>query len=236
MLLSLLVSTESFLGAPLNTTEMVVPVPFHHEGRVLLDTALAAANLRSAIPTSGFYTFAAKAAARANGIGKCPEYVGEDGREEMKSQLVLSVDYSRAALTMMLAVKEEGCLEYFRQEHHSDLGSAQSADEEHWTAIEGLLNDMRAAPADAIRSYPDVPRKVSQLVLPGDRIVDDRMLHVLKKVIGLDVMVETQYELKVGSRKGIDPVYSAVMSAAAVSKRRIDAGGWGDCMVSGNCK
>lgn len=142
----------------------------------------------------------------------------------MKSQLAFSVDYSSAALTM-LAVEDEGYLEYFRQEHRLDLGTAQSANEGRWAAIEGLLNDMKAAPTNAIRSCPSVPKEVSRLVLLGDRVIDGKMVNVLKKVIGMDVVVETQYEVKVGSRKGIDPVFSAVMSVATISKRRIDTGG-----------
>ncbi|KAI9874733.1 MAG: hypothetical protein M1830_009344 [Pleopsidium flavum] len=219
MLLALSASTEAYLGKRLNTSEIVVPLPLRDGARAYLDDALSAAQLSFAIPTSGSYTFAAQAAARANRIGNCLEYVGEEDRNHsamVEPQLVLVVDHSRAALTMALAVEEDGCLEYSRIEQFLDLGADQSAGEGYWATVKAHFKEINMAPANA---DPCVPRTVSRLVMTGDSVLNDSMVHLLEETIGPDLVRDAR------SRMELPPEYAAAIGAAVASKQRVNGEG-----------
>lgn len=212
MLLALRASTEAFLLKPLNSSDVVVPLSFKHDStRAFLDAALSAAQLSSAIPSSGSYTFAAQAAARANGIGNCLEYI----EEEAERQLVLIVDYSHSALTLTLAIEEDTCLLFSRTEHCHALGADLSVGEGYWAIVKALLKDINMAPPNA---DPRVPRSVSSLVMTGDSVLNDEMIRTLEETIGPELVRDARSRLEA-------PVFAAAIGAAVASKQRVN-GGW----------
>lgn len=61
-------------------------------------------------------------------------------------------------------------------------------------------------------------------VLIRDRVTDDKLLMILKEVLGSNIMDDAQTRSGVESRQGgiVDPVFAAGMEVAIRAKQRLD--------------
>ena len=210
MLKALDTATESYLGTSLLTAEVVVPFPVSDAYLDALRSACSSLSLQvpmSAQPPAGIL------AARACGIGgKCgmdtmEETFGEDPRDD-PAQLILTVDYSRAALTALLVAEECGVFEHRRVLHNTSLGA---------DALSGRFNSGRGDLAQALRHIISLPledgngaglKQINELVLLGESAGDPGLEVVLKEVLReqFDRLVTSVSD---GRAKGVDPLFAA---------------------------
>ena len=119
MLQALNTAAEASLGTSLSTVEVVIPFPASDSYLDVLRSACSSLSLRmptSAQPPGGILT------ARVYGIGgKCNmgpvDNASEQKQRDDLEQIILTIDYSRAALTALLIVEERGNFEYRRILH-----------------------------------------------------------------------------------------------------------------------
>lgn len=94
-------------------------------------------------------------AARAHGIGRrytvAVDRESTQDRRGSPAQLVLTVDYSRAALMAMLVVEEDGDFEYRRVLHDTNLGAkslARMSDPQNGHLAQAFRNLVKVAPGE----------------------------------------------------------------------------------------
>lgn len=186
MLKALNTAIESHLEIRSSTVEVVFPFPVSNSH---LDT------IRSACASLSFYMPmsaqppAGVLAARLLGIGeKCTVAIAketpeQDQREE-PAQLILAIDYSRAALTAMLISEECGVFEYRRVLHNVSLGT------------NGLSRGLDSSHSDLTNALRDIVRlpledgngagltQISHMVLMGESASDQRLADSLKESLG----------------------------------------------------
>jgi hypothetical protein len=190
MLKALKTATESYLEASISAAEVTVPFPVSDSYLDSLRSACSSLSLHmplSAQPPAGIL------AARANGIaGKCDTASASEVSEQSQSQsqaddpaqLILTVGYTRAALTAILVVEECGVFEYRRVLHDTHLG------------VDGLSGGSDSSYDDlarALRNVISLPledgngaelKRINNLVLLGESAGDHRLHDVLKEVLG----------------------------------------------------
>lgn len=194
MLRALKTATESYLETPLSAAEVVFPFPFSDSYLDTLRSACSSLSLHmplSAQPPAGIL------AARVYDIrGNCKTAIGNEALEinqaDDPEQLILTVDYSRAALTALLVAEECGIFEYRRVLHDTNLG-ADCLSFFRGSDTPGCDNNIHSDLARAIRGVTDLPleggngaglKPIRELVLLGES-ADDRLLHdVLNEVLG----------------------------------------------------
>lgn len=210
MLKALKTATESYLQASLSTAEVVVPFPVAECFLDALRAACSSLSLQmplSAQPPAGIL------AARAHGIGgNC-----NTGDDE-PAQLILTVDYSRAALTALLVAEECGIFEVRRVLHDTRLGAdalSRGSDAPGFNSSRGDL-------ASALRDITRLPVKdgngeevtlVGELVLLGESAGDRRLHDVLKEVLG-EQSGSPVTTVSDGRRRIIDPLFAASRGVA----------------------
>lgn len=185
MLKALKTATESYLGSKISAAEIVMPFPVSTSNLDSLRAASSSVSLHqpmSAQPPAGIL------AARAYGMhGTCnytaPGGVPDEDPMDDPEQLILTVDYSRAALTTLLVDEECGVFEIRRVLHNPHLG------------LDGL-RESRATSSDlesALRNVTQLPLKdgngaslnrISNLVLLGESAGDLRLHDALRRVLG----------------------------------------------------
>ena len=222
MLLALKVATESYLQGPIVAVDLAVPFPLAKSGRKLVQSASRIADFESVLGTQ----IAGQAAARANGIGACYDYPEEENCDgKNKPQLVLTVDYSRAALTAMLWIEEAGVFEYRRIQHDVDLGADalyrcehSQSDKPCYERLPEMLRQVVKMPLEDAES--DVPGMIGNLVLLGERATEGRFTKVLQQVLREQAASTsvTNPEWKEGGI--VDPVFAAARGVAATSWQR----------------
>lgn len=209
MLKALKTATESYLQASLSTAEVVVPFPVAESYLDALRSACSSLSLQmpmSAQPPAGIL------AARAHGIG------GNCDTADDPAQLILTVDYSRAALTALLVAEECGIFEVRRVLHDTRLG----ADALSRGSDAPGPNRSRGDLASALREITRLPvedgngeevTRVGELVLLGESAGDRRLHDVLKEVLGEQSgsLVTTASD---GRRRMIDPLFAASRGVA----------------------
>ncbi|KAL9123487.1 MAG: hypothetical protein Q9217_007077 [Psora testacea] len=210
MLRALKISTESYLETTtpsfsLLAAEIVFPFPISAFHLSALQSASAYLSLPlplSAQPPAGIL------AARAMGIGRdcaAADAVSASADEEKEdvgeAQLILTVDYTDAALTALLLVEECNVFEYRRVLHSTRLGAAvrtANDDDNNNDDNNGGFGGMgwrgkEAAIARAFRNITTLPlddggngeevRWIGHVILLGERGCDDRMIEVLRGVL-----------------------------------------------------
>jgi hypothetical protein len=137
----------------------------------------------------------------------------EQGQADDPMQLILTVDYTQAALTALLVVEECGVFEYRRVLHDTSLG------------VDGLSGGSDTNRGDLVRALQSFTRlpledgngdelgRISNLVLLGESAGDQRLHDVLKDVLGerfhrLATTVSGEHT------KNIDPLYAASRGVA----------------------
>ncbi len=147
----------------------------------------------------------------------------------MPLQLVLAIDYSRAALTTTLLVEEAALFDVQRVIRNASLGANDHsrmsvAPPDYWESIRAQLRYVtRMAISDP---YVVLPVTISQLVLLGDRATDPQLADAIKNVMGSSVL---QTAPPLGSdADAVGPVFAAALGEAALSKFKLDLGE-GDC-------
>ena len=188
MLDALKAATEAYLETSLAAAEVVFPFPVSDDYLDPLRSAMSSVSLQmpmSEQPPAGIL------AARAHGIGnKCNSAAAADGVSEQSqmndyepAQLILTVDYSDAALTVLLLVEECNVFEYRRVLHDTGLGADTIS-----RSPDGSHEDL----ARALRRITTLPledgngaglRLISQLVLLGERANDSLIHKALKEVL-----------------------------------------------------
>lgn len=193
MLRALKTATESYLEASLSTAEVVFPFPVSDSYLDTLRSACSPFSLHmplSAQPPAGIL------AARVYDIGgNCKTAIGKEAlvinQADDPEQLILTVDYSRAALTALLVAEECGVFEYLRVLHDTNLG-ADCLSFLRRSDTPGCDSNIRSDLAHALRGVTNLPledgngtrmKRIRELVLLGES-ADDRLLHdVLKEVL-----------------------------------------------------
>lgn len=223
MLKALKVATESFLEAPVSDVEVVAPFEASETYLAALRAACSSLSLRMprwTHPPAGIY------AARANGIeGRC-EWDPQNGRPIWidEEQLVLTVDYSRAALTVVLWSEFCTIYENRRFLHEPKLGTdALFLNTSHTTGPDTA----RAQLAEALREITRLPLAtgngagltvISQLVMMGESADDPRLHDALVQVLrdehshGDSVKVLGKGAFYAGGK--VDPVFAASQGLA----------------------
>jgi hypothetical protein len=215
MLIALKVATESYLEGPVTIADLAAPVPLSPLGQQILRSASSLAGLDRAVGVQ----MAGKAAARANGIGASEEDHYDGGASP---QLILTVDYSRAALTAILWIEEGSVFEYRRIRHDVDLGADalyrcqhSEIDEPCYEGLAEALRQVVKMPLEDVES--DVPSVVGGLVLLGEKATDWRLRQILQQVLaeqGVSISVEKSEYMESGM---IDPTFAAARGVAAAS-------------------
>lgn len=219
MLLALKTAAESYLGVPVPTADLVIPMSISPSGRHILESASSSAGLDRA---AGF-PVAGSLAAMANGIGayyQHPERCRYD--DVAPSQLVLTVDYSRAALTAILYLEEMCVFDVLRMRHDVNLGAAALNRCQASTNNEDCYKDLAEAllqivkmPVEDVES--DIPTKVGSLVLLGEKGTDPRLRQVLQQVLAEQSISIALRKSKHEGSAMVDPTFAAARGIAAAS-------------------
>jgi hypothetical protein len=132
-------------------------------------------SIQSRSKVRSVYTFseqiAGQAAARAHGIGACYNYPEDDHCDGgITTQLVRTVDCSRAALTAMLWVEDAGVFEYRRIRHGVDLGADTLCRCQHSESDQPCYEQLAEALRHVVKTAlegtgSDVPDLVGSMVL-----------------------------------------------------------------------
>ncbi|KAL8723922.1 MAG: hypothetical protein Q9166_008220, partial [cf. Caloplaca sp. 2 TL-2023] len=206
MLQALRTASESYLETPLAGVEVVVPFPASDAFLRTLRSTCSSLGIYlplSAPPPAGIL------AARAYGIGRgCP-----DDDQWYDEQLILTVDYSRAALTALLVYEDCGYFEMGDDLHNTTLGA---------DALSTSSDRGRADLARALRKITRLPlhigngaglTEISELILIGESAGDKQLQDVLKEVLSeqSDSLLKGANERRTGV---IDPIFAASRGVA----------------------
>jgi hypothetical protein len=205
MLKALKAATESYLETTVSAAEIVVPFPATEGYLKAVRSACSSISLRmpmSAQPPAGIL------AARANGIGR--KHCQDDGDDD-PPQLILTVEYSRAALTALIVHEECGVFEYRRVLHDTNLGLDQlrGGSESNREKLETSLRELVHLPMSDGGNGEEL-KYINNLVLLGESAGDSQLNHALKKVIS----EEDGRRVGQGGPDAIDPLFAASRGVA----------------------
>jgi hypothetical protein len=225
MLLALKIATESYLEGPVAVTDLAVPFPLPESGQQLLSSVSSLAGFENVLGIQ----IAGQAAARANGIGVCHNHHPVEDHcssQHTTPQLVLTVDYSRAALTAMLWIEESSIFEYRRIKHDLDIGTdALSRCQQHSQGDEECYKQLAEALRQVIKmplkeTESNVPSVIGVLVLLGERATDERFNEILQQVLWEQAMVMSVKSPEWKESGMINPVFAAARGVGAASWTR----------------
>jgi hypothetical protein len=207
MLKALKVAAESHLEAPLCTAAIVLPYYFTEPYYQILSNASASVSLNLPmlrIWPAGFY------AAQAHGIdGNCEPYGESD-----PPKLVLTIEYTRAALTAILAHEECGVYQGQRvvQDTRLGLDGIQDGSDASWSDLERALRGITELPLkDGVGAGL---KSISDVVLIGESAKDSRMQDVLQRVLAERY---SSFATTSGYSGPIDPLFAGSRGAALYS-------------------
>ena len=211
MLKALKIAAESYLETSVSTAEVVFPFPISDSYRdTILRSAYSSVSLHPPwfrLAPAGIF------AAKAYGIGgNC---------EDDPEQLILTVDYSRAALTALLVDEECSVFLDRRVLHDTRLG------------LDGLHDRSEASRSDlerALREITKLPledgngaglKRINNLVLLGESAGNSQLHDVLKEVLAEQYipLVTTASE---NSKSAIDPLFAASRGVALHCWERVN--------------
>jgi hypothetical protein len=114
------------------------------------------------------------------------------------TRLILTVEYTRSALTAMLYFEEDGVLDIIRAEHHTELGAAALDECQASNDTTRCLKPPKSSfgrlvrmPIDEIRwlSDTEVPLGVSDVILLGDEGRDSRVKRALHDMLNEEIVL-----------------------------------------------
>lgn len=232
MVIALKSATEACLGTALNTTVLSAPITFRGHNR---------GQLRSAISGTGFQlplvgiSDTHSLSSVAYGIGSCSPHTTpyKCDWEAIDSETVLAVEYSKATLSLTLLAQDRGVEVDLRKKQDVELGAGAKArihdEASYWTNVREMISEVIKLPI--LASSPDFNAKdeISQLILIGDSVTDDRFLQVLVEALGgqaLLTSLKTREEI-------INPVFAAARGAAIIAKSWIEEAE--KCLIPREC-
>lgn len=182
MLKALKSATESYLETAIMIAGITVPFYITKEFQFILDSARLSASLGghkfggTASDAAGMY------AMYAYGIG-VTECSLAPGMPLLPEQLILTVEYSKAALTAMLIYEECAVPQEKRLIHDTNLGSRHDGSEDHRSSLESTLRDILELPIKDGFGGEDLTY-ISNLVVFGESAGDLHLHEALKRVLG----------------------------------------------------
>lgn len=196
MLQALKAATEAYLEASLSIAEVVFPFPISDTCLDAVRSAFSSLSLQMPLSKQ---TPAGILAARANGIGGQCNFTtariydessiqSQSGRDDDPSaQIILTVDYSEAALTALLVFEECNIFEYRRVLHDTNLGADALSKVPPDARQDDLVRALRritALPLEDGGNGAEI-HYISELVLLGelawDRTLRDSLCQVLEE-------------------------------------------------------
>ncbi|KAL6713036.1 hypothetical protein ACLMJK_009432 [Lecanora helva] len=183
-------ASQAYLETHLLSAEIVVPFPVSSFYLTSLRSACSMLSLHMPLitqPPAGIL------AAHAHGIdGKCTDHLARPQKDKADDfpQLILTIDYSRAALTGLLLIEECSVFECRRVLHNTNLGTDSIDNMVEVDNIQhpGGLGRLK----HALRQLTTLPledgngaglRQISKLVLVGESAGDARLEEALKEVL-----------------------------------------------------
>ena len=219
LLLALKTTAECYLGAPVPVADIVTAVLLPANRRRTLQSATSHASLKRALIVRG----AGSLAAMGTGVsplsyqpGRWP--IGHDARP----QLVLTVDYSRAALTATLYHEEDTLFDILRTYHNESLGASASRKCEETPDSGDCSVDLAHAIEEVIKlpaGYSEVDLYTEQvaLLLPDEEGNDPGLLGALTDALGESVVAEALDKSHGIESRRVDPAFAAARGTAKVS-------------------
>ncbi|KAI4124203.1 MAG: hypothetical protein LQ338_004932 [Usnochroma carphineum] len=223
MMEALVKATESCLGTSSSISGAQIVVPFETTlspvpARLFYILRSVAAALKLHVPRT-VYQHAGALAARAYGLGgQCTYGAGSS------QQLILTIDYSRAALTVVLMEEECLLIEVVQEVHDTGLGT---------DALSQVpISHSHASLARALRNITSRPLKdgwpcrisdIDEIVLLGESAGDQRLREVLKEVLG------EHFVRHVRRAKLADPLFAAAKATAQDCLERMNSAPVTDC-------
>jgi hypothetical protein len=224
MIKALKSAAESYIGQPITVVSFTIPLLPAPKGQHLLDTALRSAGLNRTAQRLD----AGHHAATANYIGAYYQNGGRDFRDS--SMLLLTVDYTRSALTAFLYFQEDGVFDIVRTEHHiEELGAGAlgecraSTDIAH--CLRPLKDTFRRLVKMPINGYhwpsdSEVPNRVSDVILLGDKGHDPRVSCALPHVLSKQICILPKIAAQSQGQGIVSPRYASARGAAFASCAR----------------
>ena len=224
MLDALKTASKSYLEAPLMTAVVITPFRVTDAWLDALHSASSSLSLNLATPT---YFGPGVLAAQAYGVGgDCERESGEADPE----QFILTVHYSRAALTANVLKEECKVFESWRGLHNLSLGTNSLSKNNDLPGSRSSRDEL----ADALRGLTGLPlenggnsaesEKIRQLVLIGESANDERLHDALK-----EALLEHYGYLVVSDSKR----YSSITSSTFLASRGAALYSWSKLDVTG---
>jgi hypothetical protein len=180
MLRALKAAVESYLETTISNADIVVPFPITDSFHESVHSACSSISLSMGafdLPIAGIF------AAPMYGIGKKPCLDDDDPQP----QLILTIEYSRAALTAFIILEECTIFERRRVLHDTNLGLDQLRGDPGSGStrekLEASLGEFICLPMNDGGNGEKL-RYINNLVLLGESAGDPQLHDVLKKIIG----------------------------------------------------
>ncbi|KAF2428644.1 hypothetical protein EJ08DRAFT_699061 [Tothia fuscella] len=215
MVKALKTAIESYLEEGISTAEIVTPFPVDEIYHNMVRKTFSAVSLQMpnyALPPAGVL------AARAHNIGNksCTDSIENSVLKDDPQQLVLTVEFSRSALTALLLHEVCGIYEVRRVLHSTELG----LDHLQWGSdhggglnnLENKIKELISLPMDDGGNGEELTF-INNLVVFGESADSSQLNRILKKVLG------EQFERLTDSAHGneyarIDPLFAASRGVA----------------------
>nr|POE49219.1 hypothetical protein CFP56_32369 [Quercus suber] len=219
ILRALRTATESYIGHRITDAVIVFPARTSSSLYSAVSSATCALALNMPIHLR---SSAGQVAAVANRInGQDSDLICDP------EQLVLTVDYSRAALTMMLFIEECGLFDDLRGMHNTSLG-LDSWSAAHRELLRSELRQIMRVPVDGHDGALD---HINSLVLLGEHGNDKELQSVLKQILqetNNPAVVDIMSSVDSGR---IDPLFAAAVGAATTSLEHLESVTETGCLI-----
>lgn len=211
MIQALKVATVSYVGGPADTLLVTFPV----EASDLAKSTVMSALKQNGLDTSGLLMTAGPSAAAANDIGW-------HHSEDDPPQFVLTLDYSRAALTAVLWLEEGGAFLPRQEIHRVELGVDALEDCKRNGGSSACYAGLTQAILEITEHVgqpkpdddPDVPHHLEQLVLLGESAGDPHLRHALQEVFSRHGTPRHLKSLNIEDSDMAEPAFAAARGTA----------------------
>jgi len=216
MLKALKAATESYIEEPLESALAIVAFPISPSFR---KRTIATASLLSLRLFSTRWLQGGRMAWEAqSGVELCDE------EDPVDDKLVLTVEYSRAALTGLVVEVMCNIMATARKLHYPLLGQDGFKTDATVLDLENALRDITSLPLKSDKGVNTKSRVFDAIVVLGEAADDVQLHEVLRKVLGEQYHVLMKNNLKTSTtdspqnlpfpRHKIDPLYAASQGAA----------------------
>jgi hypothetical protein len=200
MLKALKAATESYLDMPISAAEIALPLHVSEPYYEILSDASASIALKLPylrMEPAGVY------AARVYGLnGKGDCYYGTPDPEK----LVLTVEYSRAALTALLLSEECAFYKHRRVAQDPRLGHGSIHGEAGWDDLRRAFSEITELPLKDGNGAGI--EQIANVAFLGESARDPQMQHVLRRVLG------ERYDSVATDVGDVDPLFAAARGVA----------------------